>query len=662
MQTNTITQDFPIAKLDVSPRNVRFSTEPPSSIVEAYADNIVAVGLIHDLTVELVDGVPLVVAGKTRLRALQFLVSDGRRDPADLVTCKIVDSSVAEMLSLSENVQRQEMHPADEFKAFAKQVANGHSIESIALAFGTSAQTVEKRLKLAAVAPALVESYRQNNHPSLQQLMALSITDDHARQLAVWNERKVNDWMCTPTDLRECLSTGHIDALVDRRTKLVTVADYQAAGGHVQTDLFNDRVYLLDSALFSELVVNKMSELAASLQNEGWSWVEVFTDGASNAIAKFGRTAADRGQLTDDQQSRAAELQAQLDAAAAELHNYFRGDVEDDAVEERLRRINDDAQSELNLYYGTLDRFSQEQMSFAGAAVTLAQDGAVRIERGLVRQTDRRALDEAARAGRLKNGVTGGRETQDAGRKADNVSEALQRALLGHRIVAVQSEVAKNPRVAKVVMACWSVGQILGRARGVPTDLGITGGYGLRSRLPQLGETVKAKEDEFAAGCRAEIAGLPTDPAELWDALMLMTEIELDHIVALGVAKSIEPSEEHTGVTAKMLDALSFNMADHFVVDEANYLSRVSKKLVMGALTEADCTVEPGLDTMSKGDLVTTAARLLGPTRWVPPIIRSPDVVATAPSKKQGKAAPKGSKAAVGPKQGAAAKSKATAA
>src|SRR3546814_5334673 len=58
-------------------------------------------------------------------------------------------------------------------------------IEAIAAHFMTTPAVVRQRLKLASVSPKLHEIYAEDGM-TLEQLMAFSVADDHARQEQVW--------------------------------------------------------------------------------------------------------------------------------------------------------------------------------------------------------------------------------------------------------------------------------------------------------------------------------------------------------------------------------------------------------------------------------------------------------------------------------------------
>jgi ParB family chromosome partitioning protein len=101
------------------------------------------------------------------------------------------------------------MHPADQFEAFAALVAEGRPIEDIAADFGVSPLVVQRRLKLANVSPRLMADYRADA-VTLEQLMALTITDDHAAQEAAFYDAP--EWQRSPSALRERLTEREIDA------------------------------------------------------------------------------------------------------------------------------------------------------------------------------------------------------------------------------------------------------------------------------------------------------------------------------------------------------------------------------------------------------------------------------------------------------------------
>ena len=191
-----------------SKRNAR--TTSRMSIPELAA-SIARVGPLQNLVVILAaDGEHYeVVAGDRRLTALKLLAKK-KRIAADFeVPCLLVPDASARTVSLAENLLREQMHPADQFEAFAALVKEGRPIEDIAADFGVSPLVVQRRLKLANVSPRLLADYR-GGAVTLEQLMALTITDDHAAQESAFYGAP--EWQRGASALRERLTEREIDA------------------------------------------------------------------------------------------------------------------------------------------------------------------------------------------------------------------------------------------------------------------------------------------------------------------------------------------------------------------------------------------------------------------------------------------------------------------
>ena len=174
------------------------------------------------------------------------------------------------------------MHPADQFEAFAALVAEGRPIEDIAADFSVTPLVVQRRLKLANVSQRLLADYRAEA-VSLDQLMALAITDDHAAQEAAFYD--VPTWQRSPYNLRDRLTEREIDAHRHPLVRFVGLDAYEAAGGGTRRDLFAEAdsgVYLTDATLLERLAQDKLASLAAEVKAEGWAWVDA-TPGTTHA-------------------------------------------------------------------------------------------------------------------------------------------------------------------------------------------------------------------------------------------------------------------------------------------------------------------------------------------------------------------------------------------
>lgn len=125
-------------------------------------------------------------AGGRRFLALSLLVKKKRLAKTAPIPCIVRD---AKSTILAENMQRAALHPLDQFRAFVALREKDQGDEEIATAFFVTPQVVNQRLKLAAVAPALLELYAEDEM-TLEQLMDFTVNPDHERQVQVWDAIK----------------------------------------------------------------------------------------------------------------------------------------------------------------------------------------------------------------------------------------------------------------------------------------------------------------------------------------------------------------------------------------------------------------------------------------------------------------------------------------
>jgi ParB family chromosome partitioning protein len=95
----------------------------------------------------------------------------------------------AEEVSLAENIERAPLHPLDQFRAFQAMRDKGMTEEAIAAAFFVDVNVVKQRLRLVSVSPTLLDVYAEDGM-TLEQLMAFTVSSDHARQEQVWEAIK----------------------------------------------------------------------------------------------------------------------------------------------------------------------------------------------------------------------------------------------------------------------------------------------------------------------------------------------------------------------------------------------------------------------------------------------------------------------------------------
>lgn len=263
---------IPLSQLKISNHNAR---KTGGTKVDDLAASIIAHGLLQNITVTNDGGeVYEVVAGGRRLRALQQLKKRGEL-PASLdnVPCNVIANGEVIEASTAENTIREAMHPADQCAAFMAMLET-KSETDVAAHFGVTQLYVRQRLKLAKVSPKILQAFRDDKI-DLEQVEAYAVSNDHGHQERVFKQTGEGanaQW------IRSLLTKGEV-AADDKRVKLVGLAAYEAAGGPVRRDLFDNENagYVADIKLLDKLADSKIEESAAKLRAEGWAFVDAGT-------------------------------------------------------------------------------------------------------------------------------------------------------------------------------------------------------------------------------------------------------------------------------------------------------------------------------------------------------------------------------------------------
>jgi ParB-like chromosome segregation protein Spo0J len=273
-------QSVALGVLRLAPENARFGTKPP---VADLLTSIVGVGNLLDPLHVYFDGDKgMVWDGGRRLVALQTLAGakPSKLPPALQAGVPVLvhaSKEAARLYSLATFV-REAMHPAEEFLAYKALLDTGMGPQEIAAACAVEAPRVRKLLRLAGIAPAVLEAFR-TGQIGLDVAEAFTLTDDHATQetlLKGYGEKlsKITSWQ-----VRSALRTNAVRG--DSATaKFVGREAYAAAGGRFLLDLFEDEGEedWLDADLANDLFQKKLDALIEEIRAEGWAKVEVAKD------------------------------------------------------------------------------------------------------------------------------------------------------------------------------------------------------------------------------------------------------------------------------------------------------------------------------------------------------------------------------------------------
>lgn len=436
-----------------------------------------------------------------------------------------------------------------------------------------------------------------------------------------------------------------IDAATDPLAKFVGIPAYEAAGGVVVRDLFEDAGsgYITDAELLQRLAVERLTERAQVFKTEGWAWTEARTSFDHSERQGFGvATMKQRAPTPEQQASRDALLTAKEEANKGLEDLYDAEDSDDDpgfdsaglskdasALEAEVEAID----AKLEKLRHDLSEWSADILAFAGVVVALDRNGEVIVHRGMVKPEDRKQAAKAAAAAAGAPGANGA--TGDTGEGAEQQGsanpESLVRKLTSHKTKALQVLMSDNTHVALAALAHTLVQQLVtGYAGGMHRTVSA-----LNLRANDCDSALKGAADDIEASrAWGELASrldnwrerLPGDADRLLPWLIGQPLDTLLALLALCSALSVSAMSgreaDTTGDT--LAAAVGLDMADGWMPTAGSYLAQVPKARIVEAVTEA-VSIEKAapLVKLKKGEAVAAAELLLQGTRWLPSPLRA---------------------------------------
>lgn len=659
--TLSSSRDIPFNKLILSQSNVRKVKAGVS--IEELSQDIARRGLLQGLNVRPVvdadgneSGMFEIPAGGRRYRALELLVKAKRLAKTALVPCVVREAGadiLAEDDSLAENIQRAPLHPLDQYRAFQDMRLKGMSEEDIAAAFFVPVNVVKQRLRLASVAPSLLDLYAEDG-VTLEQLMAFTVNPDHARQQQVWDAIK-DSWSKEPHQIRRMLTETTVRAS-DKRAQFVGLPAYEGAGGIVLNDLFqsDDGGWLQDVGLLDQLTDDKLKAEAEAIGAEGWKWVDARIETPYGHGHGLRRLIGTTTPLTDEEQATVDALTAEYEALEAE---YAEAEEYPDEVDERVSEI----ETALAAFEERPVTYDPAEIGRAGVFVSLNREGRLSVDRGYVHPEDEAPLvvedGEDDGEGAAPDGgassipavqraviTVGGQAAEPEEEEEDSAIKPLPERLISeltaHRTLALHDALANNPHVAMTALLHRLVMERYHYS--APSGcLEVTVRHHFYSAQ---GTDLKDSPSAKAIAARYEDwkADLPTDDNALWNWIAALDDASrmalLAHCVAYGVNALYEKPNPFSGsgVSQHSLDQ-RLSQADRLasatgldMVEGAgwrptveNYLGRVTKPRILEAVREgAGERAASLIEHLKKGDMAKEAERLLANTGWLPEPLR----------------------------------------
>jgi ParB family chromosome partitioning protein len=599
-----------VSKLVVHENNVRRTDKRAD--IEALAASIAAHGLLQNLSVvRAEDGRYAVVAGSRRLAALRLLIKQGKLARDFAAPCALIEPQLSAEASLAENVQRVAMNAMDEMEAFARLANDGMNVEAIAERFGASLRHVEQRLALGRLSPKIRAAYRKGEL-TIDVARAFCLTDDHGAQERLF--KQVPKPITHAPSIRNALSGGRAPA-TDRLARFVGLDAYEAAGGRVVRDLFEDEVaFLEDGELLQRLAAERIEEMREALSADGWAWVEAQLHHGQIEGCASERVRPRTRPLTQEESEAIADLEAEIETLDNEL--------ESDSDNEALWTARDAAEARLDTLRDSHRSWDTAEMAHAGAVVTIDRNGEPIITRGLIKRSDLKAIRKLRS---VEPDVMGdaGDTSVEATPRSRALPKSLVEGLTAARTRALRAELSGRPHIALALAVLALI-----RRSAARTDV-----PGLAIAISPVGfddydRFSQARTGAATAYAEADLARLANEPAEKLLELLALFIAEALDVTHDGVS----PSADRTQTTADEFAAvLDLDMSRHWEAS-SEFWVKAPKAYTLEALSTAPAMAKlserarkpkiAAFAKMKRADLARVALRQL--KDWLPDVLITP--------------------------------------
>lgn len=616
-----------------SPLNCRPEDDDISELEASIAHR----GLLQPLVGQLQsDDTAEIVAGGRRLKALQRLFDDGRRQERVkvILLADIADVDAYEA-SLAENVTRKPLHPVTEFEAFAALIEKGRTPQDVAEHFGLTLRQVEQRLALGRLHPEVRKAWQQGRITG-EAARAFTIATPAAQ--ADYLAKAQHSWQLQPGQIGGAFKHDTVPA--DRPIAVFVGAEaYLAAGGEMVRDLFVEQPDFADGALLRRLAEEKLAAEAERIREaEGWAQVLHGDDGdgrhswqrltkpALPDMAKPPRRIEIETRLREIDE-RTEEIEGELEEAGYDGHDEGETlppeiaeliDESDRLAAERMplslehKQFDDEATAWLSL--------PAEERAKAVAVIEIDSDGGLQIARGYLKGVKHEAPRTAPASALRSPAPAPAGEEAPPELEPVRLSAALLDDLALTATRAAAHVLAEHPRIAFAALIAAQVS------------------YGAPVRLDNHG-----RQEGPSLGWQPRRHGEAADFSEAFRTCLALAPERLEQLVARFVAQTLD-------FTSKAIDRYGYDnlkpeavqdlrcalpLDEHrkalvAAFDAAAYFTAAPKTEAIAAIEDCgDNAAKHG--KLKKPDLIALAARLAGEHGWLPPLLRGEIFDATAP-------------------------------
>ncbi|HCP5888650.1 TPA: ParB/RepB/Spo0J family partition protein [Escherichia coli] len=590
-----------LASLIKSPLNVRTVPYSAESVSEL-AESIKGVGLLQNLVVHALPGDRHgVAAGGRRLAALNMLAERGIIQADWPVRVKIIQQELATAASMTENGQRRDMHPAEQIAGFRAMAQEGKTPAQIGDLLGYSPRHVQRMLKLADLAPVILDALAEDRITT-EHCQALALENDTARQVQVFEAACQSGWGGKPEvqTIRRLVTESEVAVAGNSKFRFVGADAFSP--DELRTDLFSDDGDgYVDRVALDAALLEKLQAVAEHLREaEGWEW-------CAGRMEPVGECREDAGTyrclpepeavLTEAEEERLNELMTRYDA----LENQCE---ESDLLE---------AEMKLMRCMAKVRAWTPEMRAGSGVVVSWRY-GNVCVQRGVQLRSEDDAADDDDRTEQVQEKAS-----------VEEISLPLLTKMSSERTLAVQAALMQQPDKSLALLAWTLCLNVFG-----------SGAYSKPAQISQeckhsslTSDAPSGKEGAAFMALMAEKARLAALLPEGWSRdmttfLSLSQEVLLSLLsfctaCSLNGVQTRECGHTSRSPLDSLETAIGFHMRDWWQPTRGNYFGALKKQQIIAALNEAGLSgAARDAEKMKKGDAAEHAEFHMKDNRWVP--------------------------------------------
>ncbi|BDY42253.1 ParB/RepB/Spo0J family partition protein [Escherichia coli] len=592
----------PLASLIKSPLNVRTVPYSAESVSEL-AESIKGVGLLQNLVVHALPGDRHgVAAGGRRLAALNMLAERGII-PADWpVRVKVIPQELATAASMTENGHRRDMHPAEQIAGFRAMAQEGKTPAQIGDLLGYSPRHVQRMLKLADLAPVILDALAEDRITT-EHCQALALENDTARQVQVFEAACQSGWGGKPEvqTIRRLVTESEVAVAGNSKFRFVGADTFSP--DELRTDLFSDdEGGYVDCVALDAALLEKLQAVAEHLREaEGWGWCV----GRMEAVGECREDAGTyrslpqpEAVLTEAEEERLNELLTRYDAPENQCE-------ESDLLEAEMKLIH---------CMSRVRAWTPEMRAGSGVVVSWRY-GNVCVQRGVQLRSEDDAADDADRTEQVQEKAS-----------VEEISLPLLTKMSSERTLAVQAALIQQPEKTVALMVWRLCSCVFDYCNTTLHPFRIqTEEYHRRltSDAPS-GKSGQAWLSLMKEKTRLE-ALLPENWQKDFTTFFTLDGQTLMSLMVFCTACSVDGVQtRECGHTSRSpLDtleaAIGFHMRDWWQPTKANFFGHLKKPQIIAALNEAGLSgAARDAEKMKKGDAAEHAEHHMKDNRWVP--------------------------------------------